>query len=442
MKTWQAIYELGEQQAQRCQGCGKRVWVERRRLRACPECGGELKDRMERRQGCKSGFRTRKDAETALNDILGTIQNGTYVQPAKMTLAEFLEQQWLPAITPTIRSTTLVGYKCLVSAHLIPGLGSTPLQKLTPSAINTFYGKLLSEPRVSRKKQKAEDKTKKPADNGQEVEDKGKKPEDERQKAEKPKPLTATTVRHIHTTLHRALRDAMRWGLIQRNPADAADPPALRLTEANEMKTWSAKELKSFLEKTKDDRLHPLWRMLASTGMRRGEALGLRWADVDLEAANPSLMVRQALVAAGYKVAFSEPKTKRGRRTIWLDAQTVEALRVWREAQDRERKGKPELWTETGLVFTRESGIAWHPDRISKLFEEAVSASGLPRIRLHDLRHTHATIALGASIHPKVVSDRLGHSTVSFTLDVYSHCIPALAQDAADKIAELVAAAD
>ncbi len=428
MKSWQVIYELGEQQAQRCQSCGKRFWVERRRLRVCPECGGELKDRLERRQGCKSGFRTRKDAETALNDILGTVQNGTYVHPAKITLAEFLEQQWLPAITPTIRSTTLVGYKCLVSAHLIPGLGSTPIQKLTPSAINAFYGKLLSEPRVSRKKSK-------PEQEGQKPEEEGKKTDDD----EKPKPLTATTVRHIHTTLHRALRDAMRWGLIQRNPADAADPPAVRVTEANEMKTWSAKELKSFLEATKDDWLHPLWRTLASTGMRRGEALGLRWSDVDLEAASPSLMVRQALVAAGYEVAFSEPKTKRGRRTIWLDAQTVKALKMWRETQGRERKNKPETWIDTGLVFTRENGAAWHPDRISKLFEEAVAVSGLPRIRLHDLRHTHATIALGASIHPKVVSDRLGHSTVSFTLDVYSHCIPALAQDAADKIAALVA---
>lgn len=424
MKTWQVIYELGDQQAQRCQNCGKRFWVERRRLRVCPACGGELKERLERRQGCKSGYRTKKEAETALNDILGTIQNGTYVQPAKITVREFLEEQWLPAITPTVRATTLVGYKCLISAHLIPGLGSTLLQKLTPSAINTFYGKLLSEPRASRKKPKEEDKEK-PVE-----------PEDP------PKPLSATTVRHVHMTLHRALRDAVRWGLLQQNPADKADPPAARVTEANEMKTWSAKELKKFLEATKDDRLHPLWRTLASTGMRRGEALGLRWSDVDLGANRPSLMVRQALVAAGYEVGFSEPKTKRGRRTIWLDSQTVETLEVWRDVQDGERRSNPELWTETGLVFTRENGTAWHPDRISKLFEEAVSASRLPRIRLHDLRHTHATIALGASIHPKVVSDRLGHSTVSFTLDVYSHCIPALAQDAADKIARLVASAD
>jgi len=251
-------------------------------------------------------------------------------------------------------------------------------------------------------------------------------------------------VRHIHALLHRALTDAVRWGKLQRNPADAADPPRISRIGANEMKSWSAKQLQIFLSKTKSDRLNPLWHTLATTGMRRGEALGLRWNDVDLEGANgtgPVLLVRQALVSAGYKVSFTEPKTKRGRRTIALDAGTVMVLKAWRDIQHAEAQHWKKLWIETGLVFTRENGTAWHPDRVSKLFEDAVSASGLPRIRLHDLRHTHATIALGASIHPKVVSDRLGHNTVAFTLDVYSHCIPALAQDAAEKIAALVSAA-
>jgi integrase len=127
---------------------------------------------------------------------------------------------------------------------------------------------------------------------------------------------------------------------------------------------------------------------------------------------------------------------------IALDAGTVTVLREWRERQEAEAKDLGPLWTDTGLVFTREDGTAWHPDRISKLFERAVSASGLPRIRLHDLRHTHATLALEASISPRLVADRLGHSTVAFTLDVYSHCIPDVARDAAEKIAALVAAAE
>ncbi len=431
MKTWQLIYELGEQSAQRCVDCRKRFWVERRLLDVCPVCGGRLVLRVERRQGCRSGFRTKKDADGALNDILGSLQHGSYVQPAKVTLAEFLQDEWLPAIEHTVRPTTLVGYRCNIAAHLTYGFGATPLQKITPSALNRFYGKLLTEPRMSRKK---------PREKSKEV-DKTESADPE----EQPKPLSPTTVRHIHAILHRALGDAVRWGKLQRNPADAADPPRSTRTGENEMKNWSAMQLRAFLDMTKDERLGPLWHVLASTGMRRGEALGLRWADVDLDGGNgtgPAIHVRQALVSAGYKVSYSEPKTQRGRRTIALDPRTVSVLREWRNRQGGEAEDWGELWIDTGLVFTRESGVAWHPDRISKVFEDAIKASGLPRIRLHDLRHTHATIALGANVHPKVVSDRLGHSTVAFTLDVYSHCIPALAQDAADRVAALVFAAE
>jgi len=430
MKTWQLIYELGEHSAQRCVDCRKRFWVERRPLDECPRCGGQLVQRVERRQGCRSGFRTKKDAEAALNDLLGELQHGTYVQPAKITLAEFLSGEWLPAIEHTVRPTTLVGYRCNIAAHLTYGFGATPLHKLTPSAINRFYGKLLTEPRVSRKK--PGDKPKK---------DHGKEPaEPEKQ----PMPLSPTTIRHIHALLHRALGDAVRWGKLQRNPADGADPPRPMRSDANEMKSWSAMQLRTFLDMTSDERLGSLWHILASTGMRRGEALGLRWTDVDLDGGNatgPAIHVRQALVSAGYKVSFSDPKTQRGRRTIALDLRTVSVLREWRDRQQGEAEDWGELWTDTGLVFTRENGTAWHPDRVSKVFKDAVKASGLPRIRLHDLRHTHATIAFGANVHPKVVSDRLGHSTVAFTLDVYSHCIPALGRDAADRVAALVFAA-
>ena len=284
MKTWQAIYDLGEQSAQRCESCGRRFWIERRPLKECPRCGGKLQERRERRQACKSGFLTKKEAEIALNDILGSLQHGTYVQPVKVTLAEFLKEEWLPAIEYTMRPTTLVGYRCMIAAHLSHGLGATPLQKLTPSAINRFYGKLLTEPRTSRRKPKEKEKTK------------AIEPESEL------KPLSATTVRHIHALLHRALGDAVRWGKLQRNPCDAADPPRMSRIGTSEMKSWSAKELQTFLSMTKDDRLNPLWHALATTGMRRGEALGLRWADVDVDGVNgtgPLLMVRQALVSAG-----------------------------------------------------------------------------------------------------------------------------------------------
>jgi integrase len=319
-------------------------------------CGGQLILRLERRQGCRSGFRTKKEAETALTDILGDLQHGTYVQPAKISLAEFLKQEWLPAIEHTVRPTALVGYRCIIAAHLTYDFAATPLQKLTPSAINRLYGKLLLEPRVSRKKQ-----IEKPKDKPKE--------EDKRKPAapeEQPKPLSPTTVRHIHALLHRALGDAVRWGMLQRNPADAADPPRLSRVGKSEIKTWSPKQLKEFLSKTKGERLNPLWHTLATTGTRRGEALGLRWDDVDLDGTNgtgPLLKVRQALVSAGYKTCLSDPKTSRGRRAIALDAGTVAVLKEWGEVQQAERKHRGKLWIDAGLVFTRENGAAWHPGR-------------------------------------------------------------------------------
>jgi integrase len=172
------------------------------------------------------------------------------------------------------------------------------------------------------------------------------------------------------------------------------------------------------------------------TGMRRGEAAGLRWVDVDLKSARIS--VCQARVTVGYKVQLSEPKTRRVRRSIALDGGTVSVLRHWKGGQARERLEWGPAWTNTGYVFTREDGLPYHPDRVTKLFEEAVERLNLPRIRLHDLRHTHATIALSAGVHPKVVSERLGHANISITLDTYSHAVPALEEEAAAKLAAML----
>jgi integrase len=172
------------------------------------------------------------------------------------------------------------------------------------------------------------------------------------------------------------------------------------------------------------------------TGMRRGEALGLRWEDVDLE--NGRLAVRRALIPIGAAVVVSEPKTARGRRSVALDPETVEALKRQAAQQLADQVEKGDAWRETGLVFTCEAGDAWHPDVVSRKFRQAVKRSLLPVIRLHDLRHTHATLALRAGIHPKVVSERLGHATIAITLDTYSHAIPAMQEEAAALIAGLV----
>ncbi len=202
------------------------------------------------------------------------------------------------------------------------------------------------------------------------------------------------------------------------------------------MRTWTAEQLRRFLEQVEGDRLYAAWLLAVSTGMRRGEVLGLPWSDVDLAAAR--LAVRQTLVLVDGRPALSEPKTPRSRRTIDLDARTVDELRRWRVHQTRERREWGPAWHDRGLVFTREDGNAVHPDGWSGAFERHTRAAGLSRIRLHDLRHTHATLMLGAGVNPKVTSERLGHHSTAFTLDVYAQVLPGMQQQAAEQIAALV----
>ncbi len=211
------------------------------------------------------------------------------------------------------------------------------------------------------------------------------------------------------------------------------------------MKCWTAAEVKAFLAATRESREYPLWRLLACAGLRRGEAVGLRWDDVqfippaddDEGAELGRLSIRHTLVSVGYQVQESEPKTARGRRTVPLDATTVAALReqAARQADDAAEWG--ETWTDTGYVFTRESGQPMHPDRVTKLFDAAVEAAKVPRIRLHDLRHTVATRMLEAGVPVKVVSEILGHSSVAFTMDRYSHVIPSMQESAVTMLADL-----
>ena len=202
----------------------------------------------------------------------------------------------------------------------------------------------------------------------------------------------------------------------------------------HELRTWSAEQLAAFLSSQRDDRLHALWHTLAMTGLRRGEALGLCWEDVDLEAGR--LCVRRALVPSGKEVVVSEPKTARGRRVVALDPETVTVLKGQAARQLKEQQDA--RVDRDGSVFTSEEELGAAPRVISRCFRKAVKEAMLPEIRLHDLRHTHATLALRAGIHPKVVSERLGHATVSITLDTYSHAIPAMQEEAAQLIAGLV----
>ncbi len=179
--------------------------------------------------------------------VISAIEEQRYVLPVRLTVQEYLQKEWLPAIEATVRETTYRSYAAHVAYHIVPALGSTQLQKLNGAMLNAFYAKLSSDGRVR-------------GEGG----------------------LSPGTVRRVHATLHRALRDAVRWNRLSVNPADAADPPRCS-AERRRLPAWSAEQLFCFLESVKDDRLYGLWHFLAMTGCRRGEALGLRWEKVDLE---------------------------------------------------------------------------------------------------------------------------------------------------------------
>jgi integrase len=249
-------------------------------------------------------------------------------------------------------------------------------------------------------------------------------------------------VSYIHTILHRAFRDAVRWNLLIRNPCDLADPPRARPAEQVRERTWTSGDVARFLRLTSSSRYSALWRLIAATGMRRGEALGLGWDDIDLAAGrlsiNRTLVQSHDYASGDTGLSWGTPKTARGRRAISLDPDTVAALRAHRKAQLAERLKAGDDYAVNDLVFCTGSGEPLHPKIASNLFRKAVIQHDMPRLSVHGLRHTWATLALQAGVHPKIVQERLGHSTIAITLDIYSHVNPAMDAEAANTVAALI----
>jgi len=236
-----------------------------------------------RRQRTKGGYQTKKAAEQALADAIGQWRAGRLPQRSTHTLSHFLQEEWLPAVKPRLRPSTWANYRTYSAAYVVPILGQIKLQALTPVQLNHLYAQLLARGR------------RKPISSSQSG-------------------LAPKTVRNVHVMLHSALHDAMRWGYLVRNVAEAADPPAARTPE---QKVWSPQELGAFLDHVRDDRLYALWLLVATTGMRRGELAGLRWVDIDFDHATVSPTIPRVVV--DHQVHDSAPKTERGRRRLALD---------------------------------------------------------------------------------------------------------------------------
>jgi integrase len=353
-------------------------------------------DGKRRRRGV-GGFKTKREAKAAEAEALRRLRDGVFVEPSRLTVGTYLTEIWLPSIASQVRPTTLGGYRHNVRAYVVPRLGDIPLQRLTTARVGAFYGELV-------------------ASGG-----KG------------GRPLSPKTVRYVHTTLRRALRDAVADGLVVRNVAAQARPPRARRVE---MQTWTAAEVGFFLASVREDRLYVAWLLLATLGIRRGELLGLRWIDVDLTRGR--VAIRQTLVMVDGKPAMAEPKTAKGRRSLMLAPEVLEALRAHCAHQAAERLSWGADYIDCGLVITTEDGRAMHPETLSGVFVRQAKRAGLPPIRLHDLRHSVASILLARGVHPKVVSELLGHATIALTLDTYSHVLPSLQEEAVSVVAAAV----
>jgi integrase len=346
-----------------------------------------------RRQVWKSGFPTKKAAEQALATSLSDLAKGIEPIRQRITLRGYLNDEWLPSLHD-LRPNTRLSYETLARRHIVPRLGHVLLHQLTRADCERLVREL-------------------------------------GQADEKGRVLSPATIRRVHALLHACLNKAVRDGLVFANVATHVRLPR---NPRKPRLTWTPEQLQIFLTAAWEDPLGPLYLVLATTGMRRGEAVGLPWSNVDLD--RGILAVTQSMLSLSYRVLVDEPKTRSSERTIALDAGTVEALRIVQELQAKNAALLGDAWTDTGLVFTRADGTAWHPGFVSKHFAVLTRNAGLPAIRLHDLRHTHASIGLARGVHLKVMQERLGHSSISVTANMYSHVTPGLQQDAATQIAE------
>lgn len=354
---------------------------------------GRWEGRLRIRGGPRRSFygRSRRDVIRRLGEARWALGQGLVVTAGTTSLRVYL-QSWLMVCRTRLRPITMVTY-ARDARRLADVLGDTPVRSLTPGLIQSAYAALL---------------------------DQG---------------FSKRTVEKTHAVLHRAMDQAMHWGLTARNPTELVSPPR---PVRREMTALTGSQFRQLLQVTEGSRWYPLWVLLGTSGLRVGEALGLMWKDVDMDAGR--LAVRHTLQRQPGMGFFLGPtKTEKSRRTVYLSGFARKALEQQREHQYRSQRIS-RRWFETGLVFTNQNGEAVGPGGVNRALDEALENAGLPHVRVHDLRHTTASLLLEAGVHPKVVQDLLGHSTIQLTLDTYSHVTPALHREAA-RTMDLVLAA-
>jgi len=336
----------------------------------------------------------KKDAQKYLTAKLREKDLGVFIEPASIALNEYLDK-WLEEIAkPRLRESTFTSYKAILENYVKPKLGSKRLSDIQAYEVQKLYSDM------------------------------------------KKRGLSSRTIRYTHVVLSSAMKQAIRWKMIMQNPCELCELPRL---EKNEMKHLSPEETSKFLQAAKESKYFVLFLLVIESGMRPEEYLSLQWKDIDFE--QKALSVRRAIVwkRKGGGFTFTEPKTKKSRRSIPISTSVINALKTHRRKQLEERLKLGADYQNLDLVFTSEIGTPIQPKNlIDRHFKPLLKKAEVPDIRLYDLRHTTATLLLSAGENPKVVSERLGHASIVLTLDTYSHVLPTMQQTATDKLEKMM----
>lgn len=337
--------------------------------------------------------KTRKEVQEKLKVALREQQQGTLVTAPQQKLEQFLHDWLEDTQKHSVRPRTFERYEEIVRLHIVPVLGHHYIQKLTPQQVQAFYTKKMKEG------------------------------------------YKAITVASFHNVLHKALDMAVRWNLVAKNVCDLVSPPRIQKFEIQPL---TVEQVRKLLEATHGHPMEAMFKLALATGMRRGELMGLKWQDINLAAG--TLQIRRILTRVPSKMpgkgfVESEPKTQKSRRSIVIASLALEALKRHREKQLEAKAKAGRLWQEHDYVFCTSIGTHLNPttDMLEPL-QALLEKAGLPHIRFHDLRHSAATLLLSQGVHPKVVQELLGHSTISMTMDVYSHVLPSIHQEAIQKL--------
>jgi integrase len=335
---------------------------------------------------------TKRQAQVECARLISALQAGTYLEPSKTTLAQFLDR-WLAHIKSQVSPKSYSRYSELARKNIVPLLGSTILTKLRAEAIDAAYAKALASGRRDGK-------------GG----------------------LSPQTVTHMHRVLKKAIGQAVKWELLIRNPVDAASPPK---ANRGKMNTYDLDQTAELIEAMRPTRMLVPTLLAVLCGMRRGEIAALRWKNVDL--ATGQIAILESAEQVGSKVRYKTPKSGKG-RTLALSASLVEELRAHRLRQAEELLRVGTILSDDTFVVAQADGTPLQPDTLTQDWFRKLAGTSLPRIRFHDLRHAHATHMLANGVHPKVASERLGHSKIGITLDLYSHVLPGMEADAAERV--------